>query len=59
MRTVVFVAPYPAETSMRFARSFSELKGVRVVGLVQKEPRGAAAEPFANFVKVKDAFSVP
>jgi len=59
MRTVVFVAPYPAEASMRFARAYAELKGVRVVGLVQKEPRGAAAEPFANFVHVKDAFDVP
>jgi biotin carboxylase len=58
MRTVVFVAPYPAEASMRFARSYAELKGVRLVGLVQKEPRGAAAKPFANFVHVADAFDV-
>src|SRR3954469_16797690 len=59
MRTVIFVAPYPAEASMRFARSYAELKGVRVIGLVQKEPRGAAAEPFADFVHVQDAFDVP
>jgi formate-dependent phosphoribosylglycinamide formyltransferase (GAR transformylase) len=58
MRTVVFVAPFPAEASMRFARSYSELKGVRLVGLVQKEPRGAAAQPFASFVKVDDALDV-
>jgi biotin carboxylase len=29
---------------------------VRVVGLVQKQPTGAAAKSFANFVKVADAF---
>lgn len=56
MRTVVFVVPYPAETSIRFARAFAELKAVRVIGLVQKQPTGAAAKPFANFVKVDDAF---
>jgi predicted ATP-grasp superfamily ATP-dependent carboligase len=56
MRTVVFVVPYPAEASLRFARAFAELKGVRLVGLVQKAPTGAAAKPFANFVKVDDAF---
>lgn len=40
---------------MRFARSFAELQGVRLIGVVQKAPRGAAAEPFANFVHVQDA----
>lgn len=55
MRTVIFVAPYPAEASMRFARSYAELKHVRLIGLVQKEPRGEAARPFTNFVHVRDA----
>lgn len=58
MRTVVFVVPYPAEASIRFARAFAELKGVRLIGLVQKPPTGPAAKPFANFVKVDDAFDV-
>jgi len=58
MRTVVFVVPYPAEASIRFARAFSELKGVRLIGLVQKQPTGAAAKPFANFVRVADAFDL-
>src|SRR6478609_2119497 len=56
MRTVVFVVPYPAEASLRFARAFAELKAVRLIGLVQKAPTGAVAKPFANFVKVDDAF---
>ncbi|MFZ5442552.1 MAG: ATP-grasp domain-containing protein [Myxococcota bacterium] len=58
MRTVVFVVPYPAETSIRFARALAELKSVRLIGLVQKAPTGPAAKPFANFVKVDDAFDV-
>lgn len=58
MRTVVFVAPYPADATMRFARAFGELKGVRLVGLVQKEPRGAAAKPFARLEHVQDCFDV-
>lgn len=58
MRTVVFVVPYPAEASIRFARAFAELKGVRLIGLVQKQPTGAAAKPFANFVRVADAFDL-
>lgn len=56
MRTVVFVVPYPAETSIRFAKAFAELKAVRLIGLVQKAPTGAGAKPFANFVRVDDAF---
>jgi formate-dependent phosphoribosylglycinamide formyltransferase (GAR transformylase) len=58
MRTVVFVVPYPAEASIRFARAYSELKGVRLIGLVQKQPTGAAAKPFSNFVRVADAFDL-
>lgn len=58
MRTVVFVMPYPAEASLRFARAYAELKGVRLVGLVQKPPTGAAAKLFSNLVKVEDVFDV-
>jgi biotin carboxylase len=58
MRTVVFVMPYPAEASVRFARAYAELKGIRLVGVVQKPPAGAAAKLFANLVKVDDAFDV-
>lgn len=56
MRTVVFVVPYPAEASLRFARAFAELQGVRLIGVVQKAPTGAAAAPFRGFVRVADAF---
>ena len=58
MRTILFVVPYPAEASLRFARAYAELHAVRLVGVVQKRPSGAAAQPFADFIHVKDAFDV-
>jgi biotin carboxylase len=54
MRTVVFVVPYAAEASFRFAKAFAELKGVRLIGLMQKAP--PSGHPFAGVVKVADAF---
>ncbi len=54
MRTVVFVVPYAAEASFRFAKAFAEIKGVRLIGLMQKAP--PAGHPFAGVVKVADAF---
>jgi formate-dependent phosphoribosylglycinamide formyltransferase (GAR transformylase) len=54
MRTVVFVVPFAAEASFRFAQAFAELKNVRLVGLMQKAPPPSA--PFANVVRVADAF---
>ena len=56
MRTVVFVVPFPAEASLRFARSLAELRAVRLVGVVQKPPTGAAAKVFAAIERVPDTF---
>ncbi len=56
MRTVVFVMPFPAEASLRFAQGFSELPGVRLVGCVQRAPGRAARGIFSDVVKVTDAF---
>lgn len=41
MRHVVFVAPFPAETTMRFARATRSLADVRVTGVVNKPPTGS------------------
>lgn len=57
MRTIIFVVPFPAEVSLRFARAYAELQGVRLIGAVQQQPRGAAATAFAGFVKVSDCFN--
>jgi biotin carboxylase len=54
MRNVVFVAPFPLETTMRFARAAAALDGVRLLGVVQETPRGGDAGLFADVVTVRD-----
>lgn len=38
MRNVVFVAPFPLETSMRFSRALRQLHNVRLLGVFQEPP---------------------
>ncbi|MEZ4399884.1 MAG: ATP-grasp domain-containing protein [Kofleriaceae bacterium] len=57
MRNVVFAAPFPLETTLRFARAAARLDGVRLLGLVQEPPRGADARLFADVVQVGDALA--
>ena len=54
MRNVVFAAPFPLHTTMRFARAAAKLEGVRLLGLVQEPPRGDDAKLFADTVTVAD-----
>ena len=54
MRNVVFAAPFPLETTLRFARAAARLDGVRLLGLVQEPPRGDDARLFADVVTVAD-----
>src|SRR4051812_28942066 len=54
MRNVVFAAPFPLETTMRFARAASRLDGVRLLGLVQEGPSGEDARLFSDVVRVGD-----
>ena len=54
MRTVAFVAPFPLETSLRFARAAAALPGVRLVGLMQEPPRGPDLGLFAEVIRLKD-----
>ena len=54
MRNVVFAAPFPLETTLRFARAAARLDGVRLLGLVQEPPRGDDARLFADVVTVGD-----
>jgi len=55
MRNVLFAAPFPLETTMRFARAAARLDNVRLLGLVQKPPTGDDARLFADVVEVGDA----
>jgi len=55
MRNVIFAAPFPLETTMRFARAASRLPGVRLLGIAQKPPSGDDARIFSDMVQVEDA----
>jgi formate-dependent phosphoribosylglycinamide formyltransferase (GAR transformylase) len=54
MRNVVFVAPFPLETTLRFVRSVAGLPGVRLLGIAQEPPGGADRALFADLVTVSD-----
>jgi formate-dependent phosphoribosylglycinamide formyltransferase (GAR transformylase) len=54
MRNVVFIAPFPLETTLRFARAVSALPNVRMVGVMQEPPRGDDAARFYDIVRVGD-----
>jgi phosphoribosylaminoimidazole carboxylase (NCAIR synthetase) len=54
MRNIVFVAPFPLETTMRFARAAAKLDDVRFLGVLQEEPKGRDRKMFDDVVTVKD-----
>jgi biotin carboxylase len=54
MRNVIFAAPFPMETTLRFARAAAGLDGVRLLGIFQEPPRGDDARLFADVVTVRD-----
>jgi formate-dependent phosphoribosylglycinamide formyltransferase (GAR transformylase) len=54
MRNVVFVAPFPIETTLRFARALRGLDGVRLLGIVHDAPGGGDARLFDDVVTVAD-----
>ena len=54
MRNVIFTAPFPLETTMRFARAVARLPDVRLLGIAQQAPGGADRKVFADVVEVED-----
>lgn len=54
MRNVVFIAPFPLETTLRFARALATLQGVRLLGVWQEAPRGEDAKLFHEIALVRD-----
>lgn len=54
MRNVLFAAPFPLPTTLRFARAAAGLDGVRLLGLVQEAPAGDEARIFADVVTLAD-----
>lgn len=57
MRPVVFVAPFPLSTTLRFARAAAMLPGVQLCGVMQELPTGADRRLFADVVRVDDGLS--
>jgi biotin carboxylase len=53
MRNVIFAAPFPLETTMRFARAAAKLD-VRLLGIAQEAPKGEDARLYADVVEVED-----
>lgn len=57
MRNIVFVAPFPMETTLRFAHALRGLSGVRLLGVWQEAPRGPDRAIFDDVVTVGNALS--
>lgn len=57
-RNVVFVAPFPVETTQRFVRAVARLDDVRLLGVVHTAPEGADARLYDDFVRVTEPLSV-
>ncbi len=56
-RNVVFVAPFPAETTMRFVRAVAKLPDVRLLGVVHTPPEGEDARLYHDLVRVTEPLS--
>jgi len=57
MRNVIFVAPFPLEATMRFARAVSRLDGVRLLGVMQEPAQGDDRNAFFDLLQVTDGLS--
>ena len=55
MRNIVFVAPFPMDATLRFAKGFARLENVRVFGVFQKPPMSERGRTFDDLVAVEDA----
>lgn len=56
-RNVIFVAPFPIDTTMRFVRAVRKLPNVRLLGIVHTPPKGRDARVYDDFVRVTDPLS--
>jgi biotin carboxylase len=56
-RNVVFCAPFPIETTMRFVRATAQLEGVRLLGIVHTPPEGDDARLYHDVVRITDPLS--
>ncbi|MCA9587003.1 MAG: ATP-grasp domain-containing protein [Myxococcales bacterium] len=56
-RNVIFVAPFPIETTMRFVRAVSQLDDVRLLGVVHTPPEGQEARLYHDVVRITEPLS--
>ena len=58
-RNIIFVAPFPIETTMRFARAAARLPDVRLLGIVATPPdaNGPDAHVFDDIIRITDPLS--
>lgn len=56
-RNVIFIAPFPTDVTMRFARAARTLKDVNLLGVCHTQPKGKDARLFADKALVEDAMS--
>ncbi len=57
-RNVIFVAPFPIETTMRFVRATAKLEDIRLLGLVHTPPEGPDARLYDDMVRITEPLSV-
>ena len=58
VRNIVFVAPFPAETTLRFVRATRRLQDVRLLGVVHTPPSGEDAQLFDHVARIEDPLNV-
>lgn len=56
-RNVIFVAPFPIDTTMRFVRAVSKLEDVRLLGVVHTPPEGPDARLYDDLVRITEPLS--
>ncbi len=56
-RNVIFVAPFPSETHLRFLRAAAGLQDVRLLGIVHTPPSEAHGKIFDDLVRVANPLS--
>ncbi len=56
-RNIIFVAPFPLETTMRFVRAVARLDDVRLFGVVHDAPQGDDARLYADTVRITEPLS--
>jgi hypothetical protein len=57
MRSIVFVAPFAFDTTLRFARAVAALSGVKLLGVMQEPPAGPERRLFDDIVKIDEGLS--